>query len=104
MSLKLDYQEIINNDPCGNMWKIALYKMDTKSNRFQLSFFFNEKEFPLCKLQSNRSASDLWELVESLRKSEQATLTPETPVEATNATESPISMPKTKERPKRRVA
>lgn len=61
-------QEIVNIDPDGNVWKIKMFKMDTKTNRYQLSFFFNEKEFSLSKLQSNRSASDTWELLQKIRK------------------------------------
>lgn len=69
MSSPSNFQEIVNVDPEGNIWKIKMFKMDTKTNRYQLSFCFNEKEFSLSKLQSNRSASDTWELLQKIRKS-----------------------------------
>lgn len=61
-------KEIVSVDPDGNVWRIAMWKMGTKTNRYQLSFFFNDKEFVLSRLQSNRSALDLWELLEKTRK------------------------------------
>lgn len=70
-------KEIKNIDPEGNTWKISLTKMSTKTNRFQLSFFFNEKEFCLSKLQSNRSAEDIWQLLEKLKKTQTAQVLPE---------------------------
>lgn len=58
--------ETIDED--GNVWKIVMYPLNNKTNRFQLSFCFNEKEFLLTKLQSNRYADDLWDLLNKIRK------------------------------------
>lgn len=55
-------------DDEGNLWKIVMYPLCNKTNRFQLSFCFNEKEFLLTKLQSNRYADDLWDLLNKIRK------------------------------------
>lgn len=55
-------------DEEGNVWKMVIYPLGSKTNRFQLSFCFNEKEFLLTKLQSNRSADDLWDLLNKIRK------------------------------------
>ncbi len=52
--------EIVSKDVDGNVWKISLVKMKTKTNRFQLSFHFNEKEFDLMKLQSYTAAENIW--------------------------------------------
>lgn len=61
-------REIRKTDDEGNVWRIVMYSLPSKTNRFQLSFFFNEKEFELSKLQSNRSAQDLWDLLSKIRK------------------------------------
>ncbi len=45
-----------------------MYVLPNKTNRFQLSFFFNEKEFELAKFQSIKSAQNLWELLSRIRK------------------------------------
>jgi hypothetical protein len=55
-------------DEDENVWKIVMYPLNNKTNRFQLSFCFNEKEFFLTKLQSNRYADDLWDLLSKIRK------------------------------------
>ena len=60
--------EIKCEDSDGNIWRICMMPMGSKTNRFQLSFFFNEKEFELSKLQSNRSAEDMWDLLSRIRK------------------------------------
>ncbi len=68
MALDKDTKEIVAKDGEGNTWKITMSKMETKTNRFELSFWFNEKKFSLSKLQSNRSADDTWELLQKIRK------------------------------------
>ena len=60
--------EIETIDEEGNSWRLVMYTLPNKTNRFQLSFFFNEKEFELAKLQSIRSAQNLWELLSRIRK------------------------------------
>ncbi len=60
--------EFVNIDEEGNVWKLAMYQLASKTNRHQLSFFFNEKEFELGKFQSSRSAMDMWHLLCLLRK------------------------------------
>jgi hypothetical protein len=55
-------------DQEGNIWKLVMYPIKNKTNRYQLSFCFNEKEFLLTKLQSNRYAEDLWDLINKIRK------------------------------------
>ena len=94
MALDKDIKEIITTDHEGNVWKITMSKMETKTNRFELSFFFNEKEFSLGKLQSNRSAQDTWELLQKIRK---------TPAKAEAVQPKEIE-PAGKERPKKRAA
>lgn len=69
MPNKENRQEIKNIDSEGNTWRIVMYPLPGKTNRFQLSFCFNEKEFELTKLQSHRSAQDLWDLLGKIRKS-----------------------------------
>ena len=54
-------------DSEGNLWRIVLYQI--RFNRFQLSFYFNDKEFLLSKLQSIRSADDIWDLLCRIKKS-----------------------------------
>ena len=69
MPITLDEpKEISTIDSAGNIWKISMRKMEAKTNRFQLSFFFNDKEFGLSKLQSNRSALNMWDLLERIDK------------------------------------
>ena len=68
MAFDKDKREIKTIDEDKNIWRITLTKMETKTNRFQLSFHFNEKEFGLMKLQSNSSAENIWELLEKLKK------------------------------------
>lgn len=62
--------EIKTLDEDGNQWKISMTRMETKTNRFKLSFYFNDKEFVLSKLQSNRSAQDTWELLERIKNTQ----------------------------------
>lgn len=69
MALDGSVNEIKSVDDEGNIWLIKLSKMGTKTNRWQLSFFFNEKEFSLSKIQSNQSAQNMWELLQKLRVS-----------------------------------
>lgn len=87
-------QEMKTIDQEGNTWKISLSRTTKKTNRFQLSFFFNEKEFSLCKLQSNRSAQDMWELLQKFKKAQTSITTLPTEDNA----------PKPKERPKKRAS
>lgn len=56
-------QEISTTDNDGNVWAMKLSKTDGKTNRWQLSFFFNDKEFNLAKPQNNQSAQNFWELI-----------------------------------------
>ena len=65
---KNETYEIENIDQEGNHWKISMQSVETKSNRWKLSFHFNEKEFVLSKLQTNRSAQDTWELIKKIQK------------------------------------
>ena len=65
---KMKTHEIKCEDEDGNTWKISMTPLLTKTNRFQLSFFFNEKEFELTKLQSNRSAEDMWDLLSRIKR------------------------------------
>jgi len=82
-------REMQTIDSCGNVWKLSLTKMETKTNRYQLSFFFNDKEFGLSKLQSNRTADDIWQLLQSIKKD--------------SATQSEAEEEKPVGRPKKRV-
>jgi len=93
-------KQLVFVDQEGNTWKLTMSKMATKTNRFQLSFFFNEKEFSLSKLQSNRSAQDTWELIEKLRKTPAIASKPEIGKETGQEVVSPY---KVKERPKKRA-
>lgn len=93
-------QEISTKDKDGNLWMMKLSKADSKTNRWQLSFFFNDKEFSLAKPQNNQVAQNFWELIEKTKvlakveaKIEEAE---EEPVE-----EIPVS--KYRERPKKRI-
>lgn len=67
MAIDSTVNDIKAVDDEGNIWLIRLSKMGTKTNRWQLSFFFNEKEFSLSKLQSNQAAQNIWELLQKLR-------------------------------------
>lgn len=94
MAINKEIKEIVTKDGEGNTWKITMSKMETKTNRFQLSFWFNEKEFSLSKLQSNRSADDTWELLQKIRK------TPSQP----QTQEVEENAPEVKGRPKKRAS
>lgn len=95
-----DNKQLAFVDQEGNTWKLTMSKMATKTNRFQLSFFFNEKEFSLSKLQSNRSAQDTWELIEKLRKTPATASKQE---KGKDIGEEKENAPTVKERPKKRA-
>ncbi len=90
-------QEISTTDQDGNLWMMKLSKPDAKTNRWQLSFFFNDKEFSLAKPQNNQSAQNFWELIQKTR------FTPKivNKIEEEQLEEIPVS--KYKERPKKRA-
>jgi len=89
MALDKETREIITKDAEGNTWKITMSKMETKTNRFELMFWFNEKKFSLSKLQSNRSADDTWELLQKIKKSGSVPEVVEVKESATAAKERP---------------
>lgn len=60
-------QEMKTQDDEGNIWSIKLQKYPETTNRWQLSFFFNEKEFSLMKPQNNQAAQSIWELLQRIR-------------------------------------
>jgi hypothetical protein len=66
-----DRREIVGIDPAGNTWKIFMETMPTKTNRYKLCFTFNQKEYLLTKLHTNRAADDTWELIQSLNKAKE---------------------------------
>jgi hypothetical protein len=91
-------QEISTKDQDGNLWMMKLSKPDTKTNRWQLSFFFNDKEFSLAKPQNNQSAQNFWELIQKTRFLPKI----ENKIEEEEEQEE-IQVSKYKERPKKRA-
>ncbi len=65
---QIESKKIEGKDQGGNAWKIALERLPTKSNRYKLSIYFNNKEYIVARHQTVRSALDSWELIESLNK------------------------------------
>lgn len=89
-------QEMKTEDNEGNVWAIKLHKYPETTNRWQLSFFFNEKEFSLMKPQNNQAAQSIWELLQKIR------MTPKAIMEI-EETEKKSSKSPFKERPTKRT-
>lgn len=96
-------QEITTKDQDGNLWMMKLNKPDSKTNRWQLSFFFNDKEFSLAKPQNNQAASNYWELIQKTRIIPKIENQIENEEEVKEEIEE-ISVSKYKERPRKRTA
>lgn len=92
------YKEIATTDKEGNSWKLRLTQDPKKTNRFIFSFFLNEKEFCLSKIQNKRTADMTWELLDKIRK------TPQESVKGGETGEESVDTHKIDSKPKKRAS